>query len=1101
MAVDKFKFVSPGIFIDEIDESILEPLPERMGPLIIGRFQKGPGMRPVKVNSFKEFVAIYGPPSSGNPAGDVWRDGEMTAPTYAAYAAQAWLKNNQPATIYRVMGEHSQNATNGAEAGWKTDIAFADGVPTSAATAGGAYGMFIMPNPDSHGGTTQATVAIGGTDALEDENSTILTLINADGNTLTFTTSNSMNYNQAPEKDSTYAWTFGTALAATAAKATQALHIALEAARVDGALNMTLTPASYTSETSFTLTQDTKGDRGNTAVTAPAGVTVAGGASGADGAFSDGTGPAVTGTLAAIWYLQAGAPLLQGTARDATSTATDGECARLVKSSNGQWTVKITGSQGILKTATFNFQRDSQNFIRKVFNTNPTLTNGNVTETGDQEKYWLGETFESNVTSQNSQLKVTGTAPTNDDQLGVILALDGTSESDIVWGTRKQAAVAAQTGWFFSQDIDATVSTFDPTNGTRVKNLFKFHALDSGEHANRDYKISIMDIKPPTDNFNKYGTFTVLVRSGKDSDNVPIILERFSNLNLNPNSLNYIGRTIGDRHFYYSEDNKTITELGNYPNRSKYVRVEVSANVSPGNEGKDGLMPFGVRGPIVPKTEEWLSGTTDASLAGAWYAGSGTLGDDFYRDNIVAAGLFYTSTPMTASIEFPTTRLRVSSSEGSLSKGTKAFFGYQSNLTDTRRHDDTNSDLLRGSPSDHTPHALADDGTNQYSWVFTLDDVCTVSTDTTHAYWASGSRASNSSLTAVYGSTYVLTGTTAGFDRFTSPMFGGFDGFDITERDPFRNRSMSGKTDLAHPPSYSLRKAIDMTSDPEFVEFDLATMPGITNSSLNTSLINMCEERADALAIVDLYGGYEPPHETTGNEQDNLGSVEGVVASAKDMGLNTSYGCTFYPFVQIRDTLSDSVLYVPPSVVALGTFSSSQRKSDVWFAPAGFTRGGLSEGSAGLPVLSVRQRLTSDNRDRLYEANINPIASFPAEGVVIFGQKTLQVTQSALDRINVRRLLIYVKKEISRFAATTLFEPHVQATWNSFKGKVEPFLDDVKAGFGLVDYRVILDETTTTPDLIDRNVLYAKIYLKPARAIEFIALDFIITKSGASFDD
>jgi len=173
----------------------------------------------------------------------------------------------------------------------------------------------------------------------------------------------------------------------------------------------------------------------------------------------------------------------------------------------------------------------------------------------------------------------------------------------------------------------------------------------------------------------------------------------------------------------------------------------------------------------------------------------------------------------------------------------------------------------------------------------------------------------------------------------------------------------------------------------------------------------------------------------------------------------------------------------------------------VWFAPAGFTRGGLSEGSSGLPVVGVRKRLTSDERDQLYDANINPIASFPAEGIVIFGQKTLQVTPSALDRINVRRLLIFLKKEISRFAATTLFEQNVQSTWDRFRGRVVPFLESVKSGLGLTDFKVVLDDTTTTPDLIDRNVLYAKIFLKPARSIEFIALDFIITKTGASFDD
>jgi len=145
--------------------------------------------------------------------------------------------------------------------------------------------------------------------------------------------------------------------------------------------------------------------------------------------------------------------------------------------------------------------------------------------------------------------------------------------------------------------------------------------------------------------------------------------------------------------------------------------------------------------------------------------------------------------------------------------------------------------------------------------------------------------------------------------------------------------------------------------------------------------------------------------------------------------------------------------------------------------------------------------LSSDDRDKLYAANINPIASFPAEGIVIFGQKTLQVTQSALDRINVRRLLIFIKKQVSRIAATTLFEQNVVATWNGFKGQVDTFLSNVKGGLGLTDFRVVLDETTTTPELVDRNIMYAKVFLKPAQAIEFIALDFIITDSGASFDD
>jgi phage tail sheath protein FI len=173
----------------------------------------------------------------------------------------------------------------------------------------------------------------------------------------------------------------------------------------------------------------------------------------------------------------------------------------------------------------------------------------------------------------------------------------------------------------------------------------------------------------------------------------------------------------------------------------------------------------------------------------------------------------------------------------------------------------------------------------------------------------------------------------------------------------------------------------------------------------------------------------------------------------------------------------------------------------LWFAPAGFNRGGLTEGAAGIPITNVSERLISKDRDTLYEANINPIASFPSSGIVVFGQKTLQTRQSALDRINVRRLVIFMKKQISILSTRVLFEQNVPATWNRFKSLVEPFLANVKTDFGITDYKLILDETTTTPDLIDQNILYAKIMIKPARAIEYIAIDFVIASTGASFED
>ena len=980
MSVDKFKFVSPGVFIDEIDESGIPALPGKMGPLIMGRFRKGPGLRPVKVESYKEFTRLFGEPAPGNASGDIWRTGEPTAPTYAAYAVKAWLRNNSPCTVYRVLGEEASNAATGpvGQAGWTTvNSSGTETLHTQVlSSAGGAYGLFLVPS----GSVT-----------------TIL-----------------------------------------------------------------------------------------------------------------------TGTLAAIWYVNNGAVVLTGTARPVEATAAENPrqgLGVLIKSDTGQkFTAKVLNSSGDeVKTATFDFNRDSQTFIRKVFNTDPTNTNADVVTAAALDGYWLGETFESNVRSgENSKLKKAGAVSADTDTLfGFITGLGNNGADNIVWGDHKHTARAAQTGWFISQDNRGGATTgFNPVAHTDT--LFKLHALDSGEQANRDFKISIVDIKTPTDNFNKYGLFTVQVRSGHDSDNDPVVLEQYSNCSLDTTSPNYVARLIGDVYYTYDETNKRIVEHGDNPHRSKYVRVEVSDLVRSGLG--DFKYVYGVYGPSVPKTNDlYQQAAAGADVVPLLYAlGSGSVAD-LHGDILpatrttgslvqIGAGAHGPIYPITASIEFPTTRLRASSSEGDLVQPSKAYFGYQSGIKSSRRYDGTHTDLLRGQPAalkDQT--SLGSD--RQYSWVFTLDDIEQSADNSKHSVWVSGSRAAGNSWTTS-GTAYVLTGSGAGFKKFTSPMFGGHDGFDITEKDPLRNTYMSStSTETNNSTYFSIKKAIDLASDTDYIEFDLAAMPGVTNGSLNTRLLTACEERADSLAVLDLEGGYVPSHENKSDETANIGSVESTVTSLKDLSLNSSYGCAFYPWVKVRDQQAGAILYVPPSVVALGTFSSAQRKSAVWFAPAGFTRGGLSEGSAGLPVLGVRQRLTSDERDRLYDANINPIASFPAEGIVIFGQKTLQVTQSALDRINVRRLLIYLKKEISTIASRILFDQNVQQTWDRFTGQVIPFLEGVQAGLGLTDFRVILDESTTTPDLVDRNILYAKIFLKPARAIEFIALDFIVTRSGASFDD
>jgi hypothetical protein len=940
MSVKSFKFISPGIFINEIDNSQLPKIGAEMGPVIVGRTARGPAMRPVKVDSFSDFVEVFGNPVPGGQGGDIWRDGNYTSPTYAAYAAQAYLRNSSGVTIVRLLGtEQTGLDTTMGKAGWQTTL---DNSATTGSN-GGAYGLFVF---NSGSATTS-----------------------------------------------------------------------------------------------------------------------------------------VNGALAAVWYLATGSIELSGSTRGHAGGAVplSSSAAALYSPVDGEYKAVIKGGGGVTSIETsFNFTPSSSKYIRKVFNTNPTLTNDSITQTAQAETYWLGQTYEGHLAN------TVGAIAGSDGSFATVLGLDNVANSAANF---RQGFQAAQTPWIISQDYGLPESY----QGENMTKLFKFHTLDAGEDEQKKLKISIADIKAPTSVDEPYGSFSVLIRDARDNDNAPVVLERYSSVNLNKNSSHYIGRAIGDQYLAWDDTERSHRVYGNYLNASKFIRVEVNSAVDDGS-ARASLLPFGSLGPIRMKRWTYDSSSLGTGPTNAWVLGSDVSIPEAQSSNFIDVG----SWAFTGSLYYPAIPLRVSASAGGLSNPKNAYFGIDTTQNGNNRHDSSYSDVVHMLPVGADSFAIS--ATTEYSYVFSLDDVSgSTDTATPLGVWVSGSRAAGTSWTSSGSYTEVLD---KGYNRFTVPLCGGFDGIDITEKDPFNNsRALLDGTDSTKYAYYTVKRAIDTVSDPEVLEYNLMTMPGIYNESLTSHMVEVCEARGDALAVIDLDSGYLSDSEGTLAIADRVGSVSTAITNLRNRGMNSSYGCAYYPWVQINDSTSNSLLWAPPSIVALGTFSSSQRKSELWFAPAGFTRGGLTEGSAGIGVIQTRERLTSKNRDDLYEANINPIASFPSEGIVIFGQKTLQMTQSALDRINVRRLMIYVKKEISRMAATVLFDQNVPATWNRFLSKAEPFLRSVQARLGLSDFRIILDETTTTADLVDRNVMYAKIFLKPARSIEFIALDFVITNSGAGFED
>ena len=1093
MSVDKYRFVSPGVFITEVDQSqVPTPGSNDDGPIIIGRASQGPSYKPTRVESYDHFVQIFGDTVAGGQAADVWRNGNFTTPMYATYAAKAYLANNSPITFVRLLGAQDTDASQtdpaAGAAGWGVGNLAGNG-------QNGAYGLFVGSDPDD----TKASFTIISSGSATNGQS--ITIVATDGTSATYTlhATNQSATEFARNGSSTHSLS---ELSQSIAASDLADKVTISAVTTKGSLKV------------MTITQATAGPAGLTVVTNNLGTySINAGTAGASGKFiGDAAGGAATAELAAIFYCNGAAPVLSGSTPSGSARLSNGAILKQI-ASGPEFKIAISGSNSKDQMKTFNFTPSSSKFIRKVLNTNPVRTNTYTQDSANKEGYWLGETFEKSI-------RALGTGNAQAIILG--LASGSTNLGDFYGLPSPGSPTTSATGWFISQDTNSPSADFNATSSTTQ--LFKLHGLTTnGSETQNRVKVTIRDIRFPTaqeQSVNPYPSFTVQLRHLKDTDLRPLVLESFSNCNLNPNSPNYIAKLIGDKHEVYNTLTGRLDDKGDYDNMSQYVRVEVKPDVAAGSENA-ALAPFGVLGPLKYKSVVVTSGSAVPShepgcvLTGSGiYSAGGLVHGTTGSNNILMTG-----TP-SLTLNFPSISLIASSSDMGYSKHRDAHFGV--NLLEensTNRFDDSTLDLIRVKPGSFSSFVAGDATDHQYA--FTLDNIVLSASNGTNAYndtvtefttaWhevgARGVAASaRSSYTALSGAAALVN--TRKINKFTTVMFGGNDGLDITEGDPFRNTildgtnsSAGGTTDLTNYARASINRAINLISDAETTTYDLAAIPGITVPTLTNNLIEACEERGDALAIIDIEDDYKPRHEGQPSTYPILPNINSAVSKMRSRSTDSSYGCAFYPFVQTRDVPSGQMLYIPASVVGLGTLGSSAARSELWFAPAGFNRGGLSQGAGGLSVTNVRTKLTSQQRDDLYEVRVNPIASFPTEGIVVFGQKTLQLQRSALDRINVRRLMIFLKKKISQIANTILFDQNVPATWNRFKGQAIPLLEDVQARFGLEDFKLVLDETTTTPDLRDRNVMYAKVFLKPAKAIEFIAIDFFITNSGASFED
>ena len=585
---------------------------------------------------------------------------------------------------------------------------------------------------------------------------------------------------------------------------------------------------------------------------------------------------------------------------------------------------------------------------------------------------------------------------------------DGTAEA---W-TGNVNYQYARTPYIQSQNI----------GGSRFE-LFRVYTRSHGSNVNEHFKVNILNVKDAGSVAGSdYGTFSLQVRSVNFSNdpNRPdndTVMEQFDNLTFDPSETNYFARVIGDR-FVEIDSNGKLTFYGDYPNKSKHIRVGDFSNLE---TFPTTAVPFGFNKLNVPY------GSTDITST-----------------QIVTASF----------------KANQSSSVADFDQNT--FYGFDFGSLDNREY---------LSP---IPKVSSLTGGNV---TMSLEDML-------------GSDGATAVATTFADQTELITLSNSAIEqrKFSVPFQFGFDGqnpathYAVGTDIAGSNTQGFNLNTSAASGSIVYKRAINAVSNPDEFDINMLALPGVIHSihpTVTNHAIDKVEDRADTFFILDSaqYG-------------DSVDTVTSNISS-----LDSNFVATYYPWVKILDENTNRPTWVPPSVVLPGVIAFNDEVAFEWFAPAGLNRGGLTD------VVEAQTRLTHSERDKLYENRVNPIATFPGQGVVVFGQKTLQGKPSALDRVNVRRLLIALKKFIASTSRFLVFEQNTTATRNRFLNVVNPFLEDVQSNSGLSAFRVVMDDTNNTPDEIDRNRLIGQIFIQPTRTAEFIVLDFVVQPTGATFPE
>jgi hypothetical protein len=703
---------------------------------------------------------------------------------------------------------------------------------------------------------------------------------------------------------------------------------------------------------------------------------------------------------------------------------------------------------------TFQFETSMQstdkNFMRKVFG------GSNFGKSRNEVPLFIEETYSSLLLAGYRAGQIRGL---NCD----LIALDSAESLD-----------TDSIGFYLEQyQTPETPYMVSELRGNKVYKLFKFVLISDGNAANTQVKMSIGNIS-----FNN-GTFDVFIRDFFDNDQNVKVLESFTNCSLDPSNNNYVANKIG-------------TSNGEYQVKSKYVMLEMS------DEAPIDALPCGFEGYI---SREYANATPPyVNYKTKYY----TAGETIYNPPFGSSN--GGDNPVISSGENPR----------------RAYLGI-SNITGF----DYDFFQYKGK---QLPANIATDTTG-LAWGyltkgFHMDSGATVVT-ISNAYATSGQSAFevgvgsfNSEPTDTDNPYYRLNTR-----KFTVLAYGGFDGWDIyreyrTNADTFalgqtgfKNgaaasvtyptatgwgafKAISGpnQESWANTDYYAYKWGQSTFANPEATNINVFATPGIdyvNNSNLVEDAIDMIEtDRADSIYIATTpdFNLFLPSYQDI---EEGLIYPQEVVDNLENTGIDSNYTATYYPWILSRDSVNNTQIYIPPTSEVVKNLALTDNIAFPWFASAGYTRGLVN-------AIRARRKLTQDDRDTLYKGRVNPIATFSDVGTVIWGNKTMQVRESALDRINVRRLLLQARKLISAVAIRLLFEQNDNKVRQDFLDSVNPILDSIRRDRGLIDFRVTV---SNTPEDLDSNTLTGKIFLKPTRALEYIDIEFVITPTGASFDN